>query len=40
MKNILRLFAVYEVLIKPGSADICPHMGGYQSVSDSIEQYI
>ena len=37
MKNILRLVAVYEVQIKPGSADICPHMGEYQSVFDPIE---
>ena len=36
MKNILRLVTVYEVLIKPGSADICPNMGEYQSVSDPI----
>ena len=27
IKNILRLVDVYEVLIKPGSADICTHMG-------------
>ena len=28
MKNTLRLAVAYKVLIKPGSADICPNNGG------------
>ena len=35
-ENILYLVPLYEVLIKLGSADICPHMGVYQSVCYSI----